>query len=266
MTASTDGHANGVKSHQHSQTAQRTLDVLRLLAGSKDDLTLAAIARAVQAPKGSLYPILSTMHTAGFVDREQSSGHYSLSPKVLELSKNYLAHMDTVDAFNTVSTSFVDRIDETMQMAVRSGTDIIYVARRDSTQPVRLVSTVGQRLPAHATALGKCLLSECSEAELAALYPASQLTRFTERTIGSRDELMAAVAEARDAGRAEDWEEITAGLCCAAAPVRDASGRIVAAISFSLPVARAEAANWHLVRDAITEAAAEISRRVGFGS
>jgi DNA-binding IclR family transcriptional regulator len=264
VTASSDGHANGVKSHQHSQTAQRTLDILRLLAGSKDVLTLAAIARAVQAPKGSLYPILSTMHTAGFVDREQSSGHYSLSPKVLELSKNYLAHMDTVEAFNAVSASYVDRIDETMQMAVRSGTDIVYVARRDSTQPVRLVSTVGQRLPAHATALGKCLLSECSEAELAVLYPTSTLEQFTERTIGSREELVAAVREARNAGGAEDWEEITAGLCCAAAPVRDASGRIVVAVSFSMPAVRADTATWRLLRSAIRDAAAEISQRVGF--
>jgi len=188
-----------------------------------------------------------------------------LSPKILELSKNYLAQMDTVDAFNAVSTSFADRINETMQMAVRSGTDIIYVARRDSTQPVRLVSTVGQRLPAHATALGKCLLSACSEAELAALYPGSELQRLTERTIASRERLMAAVAEAREAGGAEDWEEITAGLCCAAAPVRDASGRIVAAVSFSMPVARADTVSWHLLRGAVKEAAAEISKRIGFG-
>ncbi|WP_270889203.1 IclR family transcriptional regulator [Pedococcus sp. 5OH_020] len=262
MSASPDG----VKSHQHSQTAQRTLDVLRLLAASKEGLTLAAVARAVQAPKGSLYPILATMQSSGFVDREQRSGQYFLSPKVLELSKTYLAQMDTVDAFNAVSPSFVDRIDETMQMAVRSGTDIIYVARRDSTQPVRLVSTVGQRLPAHATALGKCLLSECSEEELVALYPASELQRFTDRTIGFREALIAAVAEVRDAGAAEDWEEITAGLCCAAAPIRDASGRVVAAVSFSMPVARADTANWHNLRAAIREAAAEISQRIGFRS
>jgi len=264
VNALADGH--GVKGHQHSQTAQRTLDVLQLLADSKGGLTLAAIARAVQAPKGSLYPLVSTMHTAGFVDREQSTGRYALSSKVLELSKNYLAQMDIVDAFNAVSTPFVDRIDETMQMAVRSGTDIIYVARRDSTQPVRLVSTVGQRLPAHATALGKCLLAACSEAELEALYPTSELQRFTERTIGSREQLVDAVAEAREAGGAEDWEESMAGLCCAAAPVHDASGRIVAAVSFSMPVARADTANWHLLRGAIREAAAEISQRVAFSN
>jgi DNA-binding IclR family transcriptional regulator len=257
---------DGVKSHQHSQTAQRTLDVLRLLAESKEGLSLAAVARAVHAPKGRLYPILATMNSSGFVDREPGSGQYFLSPKVLELSKHYLAQMDTVEAFNAVSASFVDRIDETMQMAVRSGTDIIYVARRDSTQPVRLVSTVGQRLPAHATALGKCLLSDCSETELTALYPTFELERFTERTIGSREALVAAVAKARDAGGAEDWEEVTSGLCCAAAPVRDAFGRIVAAVSFSMPVARADTASWHLLRGAIREAAAEISRRVGFRS
>jgi DNA-binding IclR family transcriptional regulator len=260
VSASTDG----VKSHQHSQTAQRTLDVLRSLAESKEGLTLAAVARAVHAPKGSLYPILATMTSSGFVDRDHRTGHYFLSPKLLELSKNYLAQMDTVDAFNAVSDSFVDRIDETMQMAVRSGTDIIYVARRDSTQPVRLVSTVGQRLPAHATALGKCLLSECSEEELVKLYPTSELQRFTERTIGSREALIVAVAEVREAGWAEDWEEVTAGLCCVAAPIRDASGRLVAAVSFSMPVARADTARWHLMRETIREAAAEISRRVGF--
>ena len=122
----------------------------------------------------------------------------------------------------------------------------------------------GQRLPAHATALGKCLLSECSEAELAVLYPTSTLEQFTERTIGSREELVAAVREARNAGGAEDWEEITAGLCCAAAPVRDASGRIVVAVSFSMPAVRADTATWRLLRSAIRDAAAEISQRVGF--
>ena len=73
VDASTDGLGLGVKGHQHSQTSQRTLDVLRLLAASKDGLSLAAVARALQVPKGSLYPILCTMHTAGFIDRDQSS-------------------------------------------------------------------------------------------------------------------------------------------------------------------------------------------------
>jgi IclR family KDG regulon transcriptional repressor len=107
------------------------------------------------------------------------------------------------------------------------------------------------RLPAHATALGKCLLSECSEEELVKLYPISELQRFTERTIGSREALMVAVAEVREAGGAEDWEEVTAGLCCVAAPIRDASGRLVAAVNFSMPVAREYTAKWHLMRGAI---------------
>ncbi|WP_461173303.1 IclR family transcriptional regulator [Arthrobacter sp. Z1-9] len=253
-----------VKRDYHSQTTHRTLGVLRHLSTTKGAVSLADLARALQMPKGSLYPIVATMHADGFLNRDPASGHYSLSPMILTLCKDYLAQTDYIDEFNAVSALMTEQVDETMQMAVLNGTEVVYVARRDSTQPVRLVSNVGQRLPAHATALGKCLLSELTEQELESLYPAAQLVQVTERTISSRDELISALAKAKAVGGADDWEEIAAGLCCTAAPVRDASGRIVAAVSFSCPVPRADAAKWDLMHQKIREAAAAISQRVGF--
>jgi IclR family transcriptional regulator, KDG regulon repressor len=126
------------------------------------------------------------------------------------------------------------------------------------------VSAVGRRLPAHVTAVGKMLLSGVPDAELRKLYPAEEpLQGLTPASIRSFDELVAALAEVRSQGLAFDECESNAAVNCVAAPVYDHAGKMVAAMSISVPTLRWSAARAARFADLVRRGAADLSRRLG---
>lgn len=135
-------------------------------------------------------------------------------------------------------TAVRDELRETVQLAVLDGIDNIYVARVETEHELRLVSTVGSRLPAYATGIGKALLASLDNEEFHRRMAGVELRQFTERTITTMADLEAAIVEIRARGYAEDDGEYTPGIHCVAVPVFGEAGKIVAAMSCSLPNAR----------------------------
>src|SRR5690606_10655846 len=111
-------------------------------------------------------------------------------------------------------------LNETVQLSILDGTHNVYVAKFEAEHHLMLVSQVGSRLPAHATGLGKALLSGLDESELEQLYNRTNLERFTSRTITSLTELSAELELVRRRGYATDNGEYTIGVYCVAVPVR----------------------------------------------
>ena len=129
-----------------------------------------------------------------------------------------------------------DELGETVQLARLDGTDIIYLAQLPGHYPVRLVSSLGSRLPAHATALGKALLAHREQRDLDTQlhFP---LAAFTERTLTDRTRLYENLQLVRTQGVAEDIEEVSRGLFCFAIAV-PSSGLPTDALSVSVPSVR----------------------------
>lgn len=243
----------------------RGLAIIELLAGSREQLKVAEIAVRLGFPRSATYELVHTLRQRDYV-RVDDDGFVSLGPQLFAMGNSYLAQLDIVTAAQHAATLVMRRVNETVQVAMLEGRDALYIARADSSHLVRLVSTIGRRLPAHCTGIGKVLLAELDPAESARRLSGVELERLTPQSITDPERLEEALAEIRATGIGTDDRESNPEVCCVAAPVRDVTGACVAAISISVPVARmTEKARPYLI-EAVRRGAAELSSTLGFGA
>lgn len=240
----------------------RGLRILALLAEHKIPMRVAEIASALGLPRSAAYELISTLAAHQMI-RQNDLGEVTLGPQTLVLGSAYDTRID----FETLARDTVHRVmsqcDETAQIGVLEGREVYYVAKADAPRAVRLASTVGARLPAHCTALGKMLLALLPLAELDALLDAKPLERLTERSITDAAALRRHLDEARAQRFAWEECESNANIACVAAPVVDARNMPVAALSISTPLARMNAQRRYQLRAIVTEHAKKLSMQLG---
>ncbi|MBU3061495.1 IclR family transcriptional regulator [Nocardia sp. NEAU-G5] len=246
--------ASGVKS------ARRAIALLEVFAADRSWLSLSDMHDATGFPRSSLHGLLRTLRDAGWIEADESGARFRLGVRALICGTAYLDR-DPVMPFVTET---LERLREetgfTVHYARLAGAEVVYLETRESRTSGHLISRVGRTLPAHATALGKALLAELSDAELAALLPA-RLAPLTEHTLTDRDALHDELGVVRDRGYATEREEGTVGLACAAAAV---PYRIPAtdALSCSMPLERVTEAEQHRIGAALHEAATLLAMRL----
>jgi DNA-binding IclR family transcriptional regulator len=222
--------------YQPVKSADRTLEVLELLAAGPRSRTLADLARELDIPKSSLHGILRTMAQRGWVETDPTGTRFGLGVRALQVGAAYLDSDDAVGMVAGVLDGLAADVGETVHLGRLDGRYVVYLAKRESVHPLRLFSAIGRRLPAHATALGKVLLAARGEDEVDRLLP-RPLPALTRHTITGLTALHADLAAIRERGYAVDHEENTEGIVCfaMAVPLRSPS---TDAVSISVPVAR----------------------------
>jgi DNA-binding IclR family transcriptional regulator len=187
------------------------LDVLAQTAG--EPVGPSEMARRLGLPKSSIANICGALADAGFVRRVGTG--FALGRRLAELGGAYLATVDQVQEFYEVSGQLPTGSEETVQLAVLDGLEVVYLARHDGRQPVRLTSGIGRRLPAYSTATGKVALASLDDQELdRRLAGLTTLPRSTRKALGNVDELRADIAAVRRRGYAVDDEETMEGVVC----------------------------------------------------
>ncbi|MER7005458.1 IclR family transcriptional regulator [Dactylosporangium sp. NPDC000555] len=221
---------------QPVKSASRTLDVLEALAASPHRRSLVDLARALNIPKSSLHGILRTMAKRGWVESDDTGTRFGLGVRALQVGAAYLMTDDTLGLLGGVLDDLSQQFGETVHLGRLDGAHVVYLAKRESVHPLRLYSAIGRQLPAHATALGKVLLADRSDAALDQLltWP---LQALTPHTITSRDALRAELSTVRARGYAVDREENTEGIVCFAMAV-PLQTPATDAISLSVPGSR----------------------------
>jgi DNA-binding IclR family transcriptional regulator len=197
------------------------------------------LARELRLPKSSIANVLTALAEAGLVRRIGTG--FALGRKLAELGGEYLATVDQVQEFYEACRRLPAAAEETVQLAVLDGLQMIYLARHDGTQPVRLTSGIGRRLPASCTATGKAALASLDRRELERrLDGVATLPRLTPNSHSTVGSLLADLDEVRRRGYAMDEEETVEGVVCYAVPVPDRrSGEGPYAASITLLKARA---------------------------
>jgi DNA-binding IclR family transcriptional regulator len=221
---------------QPVKSADRTLEILETLAAAPNRLSLGGLARTLSIPKSSLHGILRTMVQRGWVETDQTGLLFGLGVRALLVGTSYIESDSTVARAQPLLEWLNAEVGETTHLGRLDGSDVVYLAKRESSHPLRMYSAIGRRLPAHSTALGKALLAQRGDAEVVDLLP-SPLPRLTPSTITEVDVLLAELATTRAAGYAVDREESTTGIRCYATAL-PATGRSKDAISVSVPTAR----------------------------
>ncbi|MCC3650010.1 IclR family transcriptional regulator [Streptomyces sp. S07_1.15] len=257
--AARTGPAGGRPEPAGVKSARRAIDLIETFAANDDWLTLGALHAATGLPRSSLHGLLRTLHESGWLETDGGGG-YRLGVRALICGTAYLDR-DPVIPYATEALETVrDKTGFTAHYARRDGDQVVYLETRESRRSAHLVSRVGRTLPAHATALGKVLLAELTQDEIAGLMPVP-LPALTPNTLTTLEALEAACAETRERGYGLETEEGTPGVRCAAAVI---PYRIPAtdAISCSMPTDQVTEEAVAGVGELLTEVAGDLGRRL----
>ena len=243
------------------KSAVRTVELLEYLAARHDDpARLREISDALGMPRSSAHALLRTLVSQGWVRSDATGTLYGIGIRALLVGTSYLDS----DPYLPLITPFLEDLradlDETFHLGRLDGTDIVYLATRESKQYLRVANRVGRRLPAYATALGKALLAERFGADRDEHVPAA-LKRLTSKTITDRATLDQVLEDVRVRGYATDDEENTTGLHCFAVPLRYCRPA-QDAISASIPVNRLTPQREREIVDALRTMGDKVSRVV----
>jgi IclR family pca regulon transcriptional regulator len=218
------------------QSLERGLLVVRALSAPEPQ-TLSEVARSTALSRAAARRFLLTLEQLGYV--RQSGGRFALTPRVLELGYAYLSSLTLPELAQPHLEALVARVHESSSVSILDGHDVVYVARVPTRRIMSVSISVGTRFPAYATSMGRVLLAGLPEAERTARLAAAGLRALTPATETSA----AALARELDRVAARGWAlvdgELEEGLRSIAAPVRDARGRVVAAVNVSTHASRA---------------------------
>lgn len=242
------------------KSAARTVEVLDFFAANPGLHSLAAVQSRLGYPKSSLHALLRTLVGLGWVETDASGTLYRVGLRALLVGTSYIDCDEVVAAARSPLDLLAEQTTETCHLARLDGSDVVYLATRESKHYLRPFSRVGRRLPAYSTALGKALLADRTPEDVDAALPAL-LEPVTPHTIVSHTQLANELSRTRKRGYSIDREENTIGLRCFAValhyqrPARDA-------ISCSLPLARMTPGRAAEIVDALNAAQDEIDRVV----
>ncbi|SEP60855.1 IclR family transcriptional regulator [Streptomyces radiopugnans] len=246
----------------------RALDILELFLDGDGILSAPEITRKLGLPRTTVHELVTTLAARSYlVPVPEQPGRYRLGVRTYQLGSRYAEQLDLAAEGQQVARSVAETCDETVHVAILEGADVIYIAKVDSTHAVRMVSAAGRRLPAHCTSVGKMLLASLPPDELDARLPGpgdEPLRAMTENSVTSPEKLREVLAEIRGRGVAVERRESNPDVSCVAAPVRDGTGKVVAALSISVPMIRWSEERRTELEALAVEGAAELSARLGY--
>lgn len=227
-------------------------------------LTAPELARRLALPRSTIFRLLTTLETMGFVTR--SGNEYRLGMSVLRLGFEYLASLELTELGQPLLARLCDRLNYPSNLVVRDGRSIVYVAKVSPPSVFSNAVNVGTRLPAHATVLGRILLEDLSLAELRELYPEDHLEQFSPCTPKTVLELFDMVQADRQRGFVSSEGFFESAISTVAAPVRDQTGHIVAALGVTIPTAQIGHVNFNELLLQVRRSADELSRLLDYNS
>lgn len=258
------------KSEYAIQAVGNALQVLEAF-GQEDELGVTDLAQRLGLHKNNVFRLLATLEQGGYVEQSAGNGRYRLGPACLELGQAFARAAGLLPRARSILEELVRSTGESAHLGVLREFEVVHLDGEQAQRLVLTVSRIGLRLPVHCTALGKVLVGcgpESTQQEFDRRLCAGEgLQPRTESTIVDRDKLFEHLRGVKVQGFAVDVEECETGLCCAAAPVYESSGSVVAALSISVPRFRTTPES--LVCDlvpAVVSAADRLSAQMGFGA
>jgi IclR family pca regulon transcriptional regulator len=218
------------------QSLERGLAVIRAFGAENPELTLSDVARATGLSRAAARRFLLTLAELGYVRAD--GARFSLRPRVLELGYAYLSGLGLQEVALPHMEALVASVNESSSISVLDDTEVVYVVRVPTRRIMAITLAVGSRLPAYATSMGRVLLAALPDDELDERLARTEILPLTPRTVANEEQLRASLARARQDGFATVDHELEVGVRSAAAPIRDSSGAVVAALNVSAHASR----------------------------
>lgn len=250
-------------SDNNVQSIDRALDIIEVLSQENDGLGVTEIASRIGLPKSTAHRIIATMAERGYLSRTDK-GVYKIGLKLIEAVSCYINSLELQTEARPYVAQITAELGLTSHLGVLDGDQVVYIEKMDVFSNVRMYSQIGVRVHSYSCSLGKCLLSNFSANQIRKIMANCSFMRFTKKTLGSVDELLADLDKVRSRGWAIDDEEAEIGHRCIGAPIYDYRGDIIAAISASGPTSILTVDRIEPVAQYVRKQALEISKSMGY--
>jgi DNA-binding IclR family transcriptional regulator len=246
------------------QSVDRALSVLEILA-AQGEAGVTEVAAELGVHKSTAFRLVAVLESRGFVEQLADRGKYRLGFGVVRLAGAAAAQLDIAHEGRPICEALAADVEETVNIAILDSDRAVNISQVRGPAALSTHNWVGQGTPLHATSSGKVLLAHAPEAVRKDVL-SRELPRFTAATITDPEVLMERLDRVREQGWGSTVEEYEVGLNAVAAPVRDAGGDVIAAVSVSGPSFRMGADSFPRLSERVMAAADELSRRLGFFS
>ncbi|MFK7962386.1 MAG: HTH-type transcriptional regulator BhcR [Burkholderiaceae bacterium] len=244
------------------QALDRGLQLLSLLATERR-ISLTEIALRAGMPSSTAHRLLATLESHQFAEFDTSSQCWKIGVEAFRVGTGFLRQVNLIEIAQTMMQTLVKNTGETANLAIPEGGSVVFISQVETSHPIRAFFNPGTRSPMHASGAGKALLAELTREEVETRLQETGLPAFTEKTITSTKDLFAELAKIQAQGWSFDDEERYDGMCCVAAPVFNAHGQAVAALSVSGPSARFSTQTITDVSAAVRQSAAQVTAALG---
>lgn len=255
-----------MRKDRSAYTVRAVVNALRLLEALADDELgsgVTDLARSLGLPKNNVFRLLATLEVHGYAERLHASGNYRIGARALSLGDSVRGLRRLPEFAQPILEDLAAELGETVHLAVGLGNQVIAIEARKPDRSVRAAIRVGKPRPTHSTALGKVWLAFSPESVLLQC----EIPARTPHTIVDPDKFREHLRGVVSEGFALDREETETGVVCAAAPIFDVAGRIVAALSVTAPAFRFdEPALLQRAVPGVVSAAGSLSGQLGYGS
>lgn len=249
---------------QGVKSAFRALELLELLTREGRALSFSECQAALAYPKASLHGLLRTMTAARWITLDPTSKRYALGVRVWEAGIAYTKMLPLEALARPIMEELRNATKETVQVAILDGFEALYIAKIDGFDLLRVDSSIGMRLKAHATGMGKLLLAALPIETVDSWLKTQTLERYTPNTITTRSKLLKELEDIRRKGFAKDREERTIGVTCVAVGIKDHRGKYVAAMSISAPAVRFGEDKQARALEQLRKATSKLSAALGY--
>jgi DNA-binding IclR family transcriptional regulator len=243
----------------------KSLDILENFYKKDSTLTITELSEILKTYPSTIHRVLETLKYRGYVEQDPVSKKYFLGLKLVELGKYKMNKLDLAKIAYPFLNEIVDQFNENAYLCVYSNEKVLYLEKVESTHMVTMSTHIGATAPLHCTALGKILLTSLSKEELNKILSKSKLKRFTEKTITNKKLLKAEINKVKMQGFAFDFSEYEKDVCCMATSILDYQGKIIGAISVSLPNYRLDSkTTLNNIKEVVIQKGKEISAKMGY--
>lgn len=245
-----------------STTVNKALTLIETLAEREEPWSLSELARQLDVPKSNAHFLLSALCARGYVEQDAATRRYLLTLRLWELGTRVLGRLDLRRVASPHLASLADATSETVNLAILDHGEVVYVHKIDSPMPVRAYTPEGRRAPAYCTSTGKAMLAY--QPEEAIRKVAAQIEHHTQSTVQNAKALLKELQHIREVGYSMNRGEWRDGVRGVAAPIRDGSEKVIAAVGVFGPADRFPSKQLARLAVTVKQTAAAISKALGY--
>lgn len=245
------------------QSVDRALEIIDILEDEPQGLGVTPLSKKMGVSKSTIYRLLSSLLNKEYVRQNEETQKYHLGLRLMQLGQTVTNQIDIRQVAAPVMERLVQDTGETVHLVVQEGNEIVYIDKIESQATIRMFSNIGKRAPMHCTGVGKAILSNLANEEIDNIIKENGLEKFTNNTITDPQKLREHLKEIQMLGYSIDDEEHEMGIKCAASPIFNFKGEVIAGISVAGPIMRINDNKIQHMAIEVLKASKEISESLG---